>query len=144
MKIGTAIIVNYVINISLISQPTQITPLFREEFNLLLIVRSTLPRKKDALVIFTPKILVDSTTDVHLVCLIVFHSLRPPSFPVLIKPPPPRDLFLSNVRGKSKLTDLKSFLVNVPYSEFHVSKQINDLKEMSSHFDVPKQQKVVS
>lgn len=141
---GTAIIVNYVINISLISQPTQTTPLFREEFNLLLIVRLTLPRKKDALVIFSPKILVDGTTDVRLVCLIVFHSLRPPSFPVLIKPPPPRDLFLSNVRGKSKLTDLKSFLVNVPYSEFHVSKQINDLKEMSSHFDVPKQQKVDS
>lgn len=111
---GTAIIVNYVINISLISQPTQITPLFREEFNLLLIVRSTLPRKKDALVIFSPKILVDSTTDVHLVCLIVFHSLRPPSFPVLIN------------------------------AEFHVSKQINDLKQISPHFDVPKQQKVVS
>lgn len=86
---GTAIIVNYVINISLISQPTQTTPLFREEFNLLLIVRLTLPRKKDALVIFSPKILVDGTTDVRLVCLIVFHSLRPPSFPVLIKPPPP-------------------------------------------------------
>ena len=51
-----------------------------------------------------------------------------------------RIFFLSDVHNNSKLIEFESFLLNVLYTKFHVSKLITELKQtLSPHSDIPKQ-----